>query len=287
MDEPQQIGFTAAESTPRFPHDPKPPQGAPNVIAIVLDDTGFGHLGAFGSDIGTPHLDGLAAGGAPFNRFHVTSLCSPTRASFFTGRNHHAVGMGFLADIPLAFPGYHARLPKTAATLPRLLRDAGYSTMAVGKWHLTPRWQRSAAGPFDSWPLGLGFERYYGFLQGDTNHWTPNLVCDNHYIEPPRRPEEGYHLSEDLADQAVRMVQDQQQGAPGKPFFLYFALGAMHAPHHVAPEWVDPYRGVFDKGWDAWRAELFARQCASGMVPEGTVLTERPELGPGLGRPDG
>ena len=254
MDEPQQIGFTAAESTPRFPHDPKPPQGAPNVIAIVLDDTGFGHLGAFGSDIGTPHLDALAAGGAPFNRFHVTSLCSPTRASFFTGRNHHAVGMGFLADIPLAFPGYNARLPKSAATLPRLLRDAGYSTLAVGKWHLTPRWQRSAAGPFDTWPLGLGFERYYGFLQGDTNHWAPNLVCDNHYIEPPRRPEEGYHLSEDLADQAVRMVQDQQQGAPGKPFFLYFALGAMHSPHHVAPEWVEPYRGVFDKGWDAWRA---------------------------------
>ena len=170
-------------------------------------------------------MDALAAGGAPFNRFHVTSLCSPTRASFFTGRNHHAVGMGFLADIPLAFPGYHARLPKTAAALPRLLRDAGYSTLAVGKWHLTPRWQRSAAGPFDTWPLGLGFERYYGFLQGDTNHWTPNLVCDNHYVEPPRRPEEGYHLSEDLADQAVRMVQDQQQGAPGKPFFLYFALG--------------------------------------------------------------
>ena len=188
MDEPQQIGFTAAESTPRFPHEAKPPAGAPNVIAIVLDDTGFGHLGAFGSDIGTPHLDGLAAGGAPFNRFHVTSLCSPTRASFFTGRNHHAVGMGFLADIPLGFPGYDARLPKTAATLPRLLRDAGYSTMAVGKWHLTPRWQRSAAGPFATWPLGLGFERYYGFLQGDTNHWAPNLVCDNHYIEAPADP---------------------------------------------------------------------------------------------------
>jgi arylsulfatase A-like enzyme len=277
MDEPQQIGLTTAESTPRFPREPRPPTGAPNVIAIVLDDTGFGHLGAFGSDIGTPHLDGLAAGGAPFNRFHVTSLCSPTRASFFTGRNHHAVGMGFLADIPLAFPGYEARLPKSAATLPRVLRDAGYSTLAVGKWHLTPRWQRSAAGPFGTWPLGLGFERYYGFLQGDTNQWTPNLVCDNHYIEPPRRPEEGYHLSEDLADQAVRMVQDQQQGASGKPYFLYFALGAMHAPHHVAPEWVDPYRGVFDKGWDAWREEVFARQLASGMVPDGTVLTERPE----------
>ncbi|MGA2930694.1 MAG: arylsulfatase [Acidimicrobiales bacterium] len=277
MDEPQQIGFTADESTPRFPDDPKPPAGAPNVVVIVLDDTGFGHLGAFGSDIGTPHMDSLAAAGAPFNRFHVTSLCSPTRASFFTGRNHHAVGMGFLADIPLAFPGYHARLPRTAAALPRLLRDAGYSTLAVGKWHLTPRWQRSAAGPFDSWPLGLGFERHYGFLQGDTNHWTPNLVCDNHYIDAPRRPEDGYHLSEDLADQAVRMVQDQQQGAPGKPFFLYFALGAMHAPHQVAPEWVDPYRGLFDKGWDAWREEIFARQVAAGVVPEGTVLTPRPE----------
>src|SRR5580658_1801416 len=272
----QQIGFTPAESTPDFPHDPKPPAGAPNVVAIVLDDTGFGHLGSFGSDIATPHLDGLATRGAPFNRFHVTSLCSPTRASFFTGRNHHAVGMGFLADIPLAFPGYTARLPKSAATLPRLLRDAGYSTLAVGKWHLTPRWQRSAAGPFDTWPLGVGFERHYGFLQGDANHWAPNLVCDNHYIEAPRRPEEGYHLSEDLADQAERMVLDQQHGAPGKPFFLYVALGAMHSPHHVAPEWVAPYRGRFDQGWDAWRKEIFDRQVALGVVPEGTVLTERP-----------
>jgi arylsulfatase A-like enzyme len=276
MDEPQQIGFSAAESVPRFPHEPKPPAGAPNVVAIVLDDTGFGHLGSFGSDIGTPHLDALAADGAAFNRFHVTALCSPTRACFFTGRNHHAVGMGFLADIPLGFPGYHSRLPRSAATLPRLLRDAGYSTMAVGKWHLTPRWQRSAAGPFDTWPLGLGFERYYGFLQGDTNHWAPNLVCDNHYIEAPRPPGEGYHLSEDLVDQAVRMVQDQQHGAPGKPFFLYFALGAMHAPHHVAPEWVDPYRGLFDKGWDAWREEVFARQVAADVGPAGTELTARP-----------
>jgi arylsulfatase A-like enzyme len=276
-DTPQQIGFRVSESTPRFPHDPKPPAGAPNVVAIVLDDTGFGHLGCFGSDIATPHMDRLADGGAAFNRFHVTSLCSPTRASFFTGRNHHAVGMGFLSDIPLGFPGYTARLPKTAATLPRLLRDAGYSTLAVGKWHLTPRWQRSAAGPFDTWPLGIGFERHYGFLQGDANHWAPNLVCDNHYVEAPRRPEEGYHLSEDLADQAIRMVQDQRQAAPGKPFFLYFALGAMHSPHHVAPEWVSPYHGAFDQGWDAWRREVFDRQVARGMVPEGTILTERPE----------
>jgi len=276
MTEHQEIGFTAAESTPDFPHDPKPPAGAPNVVVVVLDDTGFAHLGSFGSDIATPHMDRLAADGAPFNRFHVTALCSPTRACLLTGRNHHAVGMGFLTDVPLGFPGYHGRLPKSAATLPRLLRDAGYSTLAVGKWHLTPRWQRSAAGPFDTWPLGLGFERYYGFLQGDTNQWAPNLVCDNHYTDPPHRPEDGYHLSEDLAEQAIRMVQDQQQAAPGKPYFLYLAFGAMHAPHHVRPEWVEPYRGVFDKGWDAWRDEVFARQLAAGVVPAGTTLTERP-----------
>ena len=178
----------------------------------------------------------------------------------------------------MAFPGYDARLPKSAATLPRLLRDAGYSTMAVGKWHLTPRWQRSAAGPFDTWPLGLGFERYYGFLQGDTNHWTPNLVCDNHYVEPPRRPEEGYHLSEDLADQAVRMVQDQQQGAPGKPYFLYFALGAMHAPApRGARSGSIPTGASSTRGGTPGGTRCSPASCASGMVPEGTVLTERPE----------
>src|SRR5579862_2610194 len=243
---------------------------------IVLDDTGFGHLGAFGSDIATPALDRLAARGLRYNRFHVTALCSPTRACLLTGRNHHAVGMGFLADIPLAYPGYHGRIPSSVPTLPRVLRAAGYSTLAVGKWHLVPRWERSAAGPFDRWPLGLGFERYYGFLQGDTNHWVPNLVSDNHYIEPPARPEDGYHLTEDLARTAVRYVLDQQQAAPGKPFFLYFGLGAMHAPHHVRPEWAAPYAGRFDLGWDRWRQEVFARQLGSGVVPAGTALTERP-----------
>ena len=269
-------GLTVSEATVVRPRENRPPPGAPNVVAIVLDDTGFAHLGSFGSDIATPNMDRLAEGGLRYNRFHVTSLCSPTRASFLTGRNHHAVGMGFLADIPLGFPGYTARIPRTAATLPRILKDAGYNTMAVGKWHLTPRWQRSSAGPFDTWPLGLGFERYYGFLQGDANQWTPNLVCDNHYVDPPSRPEEGYHLSEDLADRASGYVLDQHQAAPEKPFFLYFALGAMHAPHHVAQSWVDPYRGRFDDGWDSWREEVFARQLATGVVPEGTVLTRRP-----------
>lgn len=269
----------------------RPPAGAPNVVAVVLDDVGFAQLGGFGSDIATPNLDRLAGNGLRYNRFHVTALCTPTRAAFLTGRNHHAVGMGFLADIPLAYPGYTARLPRSAATLPRLLRDAGYSTLAVGKWHLTPRFERSAAGPFTQWPLGVGFERYYGFLQGDTNHWAPNLVADNHYVDPPAAPAEGYHLSEDLAGTAIRFMLDQQHAAPGKPFFLYVALGAAHAPHHVTPDWVEPYRGRFDRGWDAWRQDVFERQVSGGVVPAGTRLTERPpwvaawaELEPGARR---
>ncbi|HZA60648.1 MAG TPA: sulfatase-like hydrolase/transferase, partial [Actinomycetota bacterium] len=169
------IGRTIAESTPAFPPRPRPAAGAPHVLVIVLDDLGFAQLGCFGGDIDTPAMDGLAAGGLRYNRFHVTALCSPTRACALTGRNHHAVGMGFLTDLPLGFPGYTGRIPPSAVTLPRILRDAGYSTFAVGKWHLAPRWEQSASGPFDRWPLGLGFERFYGFLGGDTNQWTPDL----------------------------------------------------------------------------------------------------------------
>jgi arylsulfatase A-like enzyme len=269
-------GAWLTTATPQQPRQPRPASGATNIVAIVLDDTGFAQLGCFGSGIATPHMDRLAAGGLRYNRFHVTALCSPTRAAFLTGRNHHAVGMGFLTDIPLAYPGYNGRVPRSAAPLPRLLRDAGYSTLAVGKWHLVPRYERSAAGPFTYWPLGFGFERYYGFLNGDANHWAPVLVRDNHYAEPPAGPGEGYHLSEDLASTAIRYLLDQQQAAPGKPFFLYFALGAAHAPHHVAPEWADQYRGQFEAGWDAWRQDVFTRQLASGVIPQDTVLTPRP-----------
>jgi arylsulfatase A-like enzyme len=271
----QLIARTFRESTPSFPPRPKP-AGAPNVLVVLLDDTGFGQLGAFGSDIATPHIDRLAAEGLRYNRFHVTALCSPSRASLLTGRNHHAVGMGFLCDMPTGFPGYSARLPKTAAALPRLLRDAGYSTMAVGKWHLTPRLDRTASGPFDTWPSGVGFERYYGFLHGDANHWAPTLVADNHYVDPPKSPEDGYHLSEDLADTALRMVFDQQHATPGKPFFLYFATGVAHAPHHAPREWSDAYRGAFDGGWERWRDATFARQVESGVVPAATALPARP-----------
>jgi arylsulfatase A-like enzyme len=270
------IGRTIAESTPAFPPRPLPPQGAPHVLVIVLDDLGFAQLGCFGSDIDTPAIDGLAAGGVRYNRFHVTSLCSPTRACLLTGRNHHAVGMGFLTDLPTGFPGYTGRIPPSAATLPRVLRDAGYGTFAVGKWHLAPRWEQSASGPFDRWPLGLGFERFYGFLGGDTNQWAPALVADNGFVDPPRTPADGYHLSEDLADRAIRFIQDQQQATPGKPFFCYFAPGAVHAPHHAPPAFIDDYRGRFDAGWEAWREATFDRQLAAGIVPNGTRLTERP-----------
>jgi arylsulfatase len=270
------IGRTMAESVPVFEPLPRPRAGAPNVVMIVLDDLGFAQLGCFGADLETPAIDAVAQAGLRFNHFHVTALCSPTRACLLTGRNHHAVGMGFLTDIPIGLPGYNARIPRSAATLPRLLRDAGYSTFAAGKWHLTPRWEQSASGPFTRWPLGLGFERYYGFLNGDTNQWTPELVCDNAFVEPPRRPEEGYHVTEDLADKAMRMIQDQQQATPEKPFFLYFATGATHAPHHAPRPWIERYHRRFDDGWEAWRQRTFARQIEMGIVPEGTTLTPRP-----------
>ncbi len=274
MEHPR-IGRTIAESTPVFTPIVRPPADAPNVLVIVLDDVGFGQLGCFGSDINTPAIDGLAARGLRYNRFHVTAMCSPTRAAMFTGRNHHTVGMGFLTDIPIGFPGYNGRIPKSAAPLPRILRNVGYNTFAVGKWHLAPRWEQSASGPFDRWPLGLGFERYYGFLAGDTNQWTPHLVRDNGFIEPPARPEDGYHLTEDMADQAIRLILDQQQATPDKPFFMYFAPGAMHAPHQAPRDFIDAYSGHFDDGWEAWRERLFTKQLEEGVVPEATKLTAR------------
>ena len=274
------IGRTVPESTPAFEKVARPPKGAPNVVVIVLDDLGFGQLGCFGSDIETPTIDRLAADGLRYRRFHVTALCSPTRAALLTGRNHHAVGMGFLPDVPIGFPGYSGRVPKSAATVARVLRDEGYSTFAVGKWHLTPRWEEHASGPFDRWPLGMGFERYYGFLGGDTNQFAPELVSDNGFVDAPRPPEDGYHVTEDLVDRAIRLVQDQQQVTPDKPFFLYLATGALHAPHQAPPEWIEKYRGRFDQGWERWREETFARQVEAGIVPEGTTLPPRPDWVP-------
>lgn len=263
------VGPRANEQRPR-------PAGQPNVLAIVLDDTGFGQLGCFGSTIETPNIDRLAAEGLRFNRFHVTAMCSPTRAAFLSGRNAHRVGMGFVADIPLDHPGYTSRIPASAATAPRIFRDAGWATRAIGKWHLVRRYERSDAGPFDSWPLGLGFERYYGFLQGDTSQWYPNLVEDNHYLDDSIERPPGYHLTEDLVDRALRDITAVRQQAPGKPTFIYLALGAMHAPHHVPAVWADKYAGAFDQGWDAWRDIVIDRQREFGVVPHDAVASERP-----------
>ena len=270
------LGRTIGESSLGPPTPASQGRRGPNFVVVVLDDVGFSQLNCFGSDVATPNIDRLAAGGLRYNRFHVTALCSPTRASLITGRNHHAVGMGFVPDVPMRMPGYTGRIPRTAATMARHLRDAGYSTMAIGKWHLTPRWDRTASGPFAQWPLGQGFERFYGFLHADTNQWTPNLVSDNHFVDPPRRPDEGYHLTEDLVDVTIRQVADQQHATPDKPFFVYLATGAQHAPHQVPAEWIEPYRHQFDQGWERWRQEAFERQLELGVVPEGTTCTPRP-----------
>src|SRR3954454_20843547 len=272
----QRISTRVADSEPRFIGYPSPAAGAPNVVMVVLDDVGFAQLGCFGAGFDTPNIDRVAADGLRYNRFHVTSVCSSTRAALLTGRNHHAVGMGVTEEAALGFPGYHGRIPRSAASLARGLRDTGYNTLAVGKWHLTPKTEYSAAGPFERWPLGMGFERYYGFLGAETNQWAPELVRDNTHIEPPRTPEEGYHLTEDLVDQTIRMIRDQQQAAARKPFLCYLATGAAHAPHQVTEEWVAPYRGQFDDGWEAWRQRAYDRQVAEGVVPPDTVLTERP-----------
>lgn len=275
MTEPR-IELTARQSVSPPQHHPIP-RGAPNVVMVVLDDIGFSQLGCFGSDLETPTIDRLAGEGLRFSNFHTTALCSPTRASLLTGRNHHRLGLGFLPDLPMRFPGYHGRMPPEAATLAEILRERGWASYGVGKWHLTPRDERTPAGPFDTWPLGKGFERYYGFLGGDANHWTPDLVRDNSFVDPPRRPEDGYHLTEDLVDEAMRMVRDLSVAQPDRPFFLYFATGCGHAPHHVTPEWVEPYRGRFDAGWDAWRDATLARQQQLGIVPAGAELSPRPE----------
>ena len=257
---------------------PKPPSSAPNVVVILLDDVGFGQLGCFGSPIATPNIDRLASHGLRFNRFHVTSICSSTRAALLTGRNHHAVGVGATQETSFALPGYNGRIPRSAATLARILRDNGYNTMAVGKWHLTPQAEYSAAGPFERWPLGMGFERYYGFLGAETNHWSPELVRDNTPIPTPDTP--GYHLTEDLAQQAIDMVRSQQATAPEKPFLLWFATGAAHAPHHVTREWFELYTGAFDEGWEALREGIYRRQLAEGVIPPDTTLTPRPSWVP-------
>ncbi|NOK19411.1 arylsulfatase [Corallococcus carmarthensis] len=270
---PGVIGRTWEQSSPAWPSPLRSKPGAPNVLFIILDDTGFGHLGCYGSPIRTPNLDRLAKGGLLYNNMHTTALCSPTRSCILTGRNHHSNGMATITETSLGYPGYNGTIPFENGFLSEMLLDAGYNTYALGKWHLTPAEQTSAAGPYSRWPLGRGFERFYGFLGGDTHQYYPDLVHDNHASRPPATPEEGYHLTPDLVDRAIDCIADTKQVAPDKPFFLYFATGAMHAPHHVPREWADGYAGQFDDGWDAYRQRVFQKQLELGVLPEGTQLS--------------
>ena len=275
------IGRTVDRSAPAWPEPQRAKEGAPNVLFIILDDTGFGQLGCYGSPIQTPNLDSLASNGLLYRNMHTTALCSPTRSCVLTGRNHHSNAMAGITEISTGFPGYNGNIPHENGLLPEMLLQHGYNTFAVGKWHLTPADQISAAGPYDRWPLGRGFERYYGFLGGDTHQYYPDLTYDNHRVEPPKTPEEGYHLTEDLADKAVGLIADAKQVAPNKPFFLYFATGAMHAPHHVPKEWADKYKGVFDDGWDAYREKTFAKQKELGVIPADAELSRHdPDVKP-------
>jgi arylsulfatase A-like enzyme len=274
---PGVIGPTYRESTPWLPHEAVAPEGAPNILLVVLDDVGFAHLGCYGSDIETPNIDALAAGGLRYTNFHTTAMCSPTRASLLTGRNHHAVGMGTIVDWCTGYPGYQGEVSQRAAMLPAMLGRHGYNSFASGKWHLMRMRDSTAAGPFHNWPLGRGFDRFYGFMGATTDQFDPEIVVDNRAVSNPQPP--GYHLSEDLVDQMIGFVRDQQSAAPGKPFFGYLAFGACHAPIQAPQANVDKYRGRFDDGWDVARTRWFQRQVDLGIVPPGTELTERcPEV---------
>ncbi len=270
---PGVIGRTIEESSPAWPEPRRAREGAPNVLFIVLDDTGFGQLGAYGAPMETPNLDRLAADGLTYNNMHTTALCSPTRSCILTGRNHHSNAMACITEGSTGYPGSNGYIPFENGFLSEMLLNEGYNTYAVGKWHLTPADQISAAGPYDRWPLGRGFERFYGFLGGETHQYYPELVYDNHQVEPPAAPEDGYHVTEDLVDKAIGFIADAKQVAPNKPFFMYFCPGAMHAPHHVRKEWADRYAGAFDDGWEAYREHVFERQKELGIVPADAELS--------------
>ena len=268
-----QVGRTVDESVPGWDPPKQPPEAAPNVVVIVLDDTGFAHLGCYGSDIDTANIDRLAAGGLRYTNFHTTALCSPTRACLLTGRNHHSVGMRFVSNVDSGFSNCRGVIAPSAATMAEMLREHGYGTFALGKWHLATLEDCSPAGPMDHWPLQRGFDRYYGFMGGATDQYSPELTVDNHPIDPPN--EAGYHVSEDIVDQAIAMISAHQSSAPGNRFFTYLAFGATHSPHQAPAEYVEKYRGRYDDGWDAVRQRWFERQLELGVVPEGTKLAPR------------
>jgi arylsulfatase A-like enzyme len=254
----------------------RPPAGAPNVLFVLLDDVGFGASSVFGGPCRTPTAERLAVDGLRYNRFHTTALCSPSRAAFLSGRNHHAVGMGGITEIATSAPGYNSLRPNTCAPLAEILKLNGYSTAQFGKCHEVPVFETTPIGPYHHWPTGSGFEHFFGFIGGENNQYYPALYDGTTPVEPDRTPEEGYHLMEDLADKAIGWIRQQKSTAPDKPFFLYFAPGATHAPHHVPKDWIDKYTGKFDQGWDKVREETFARQKQLGVIPPDCELTNRP-----------
>ena len=267
------IGTTYKNSEPWWPEPAAAPQSAPNIITIVLDDVGFSDIGCYGSEIATPHMDSLAAGGVRYSNFHVTSMCSPTRACLLTGRNAHAVGVGIIAEWSGGYPGYQGKVTRRASTIPEILRDHAYGTYAIGKWHLTNIADYGSAGPHDDWPIGRGFGRWYGFHGALADQWNPELYKDNRPIE--LNPGPGYHLSTDLVDHAIGDIRDHITAAPQRPFFLYLAFGACHWPHHVPREYIDRNRGRYDVGWDIIREERLKKQLTLGVVPHGTILAPR------------
>jgi arylsulfatase A-like enzyme len=275
-----ELPFDAKDPEARFaPIEPLlPPDGAPNVLIVLIDDAGFGASSAFGGPCRTPIAERLAAGGLRYNRFHTTALCAPTRAALLCGRNHHTVGMGVITELATSAPGYNSIRPNTCAPLAQTLRLNGYSTAQFGKCHEVPVWQTSPLGPFDAWPTGGGgFEYFYGFIGGETNQYYPAIYEGTTPVEPETTPEEGYHFTADMTDKAIRWIRQQKSLMPDKPFFVYYAPGATHAPHHVPTEWSDKYKGRFDGGWDALREEIFERQKELGVVPPEAELTARHE----------
>ncbi|NLP84664.1 sulfatase-like hydrolase/transferase [Microbacterium sp. CFH 90308] len=270
------INLDVRDSVPDWsPYElPRAPEGAPNVLVVLYDDTGMASWSPYGGRINMPTLDRLAENGLTYTQWHTTSICSATRSTFLTGRNHHANGMGVIMEATNGFPGYSGRLPKECATLGQVLQDNGYSTFWVGKNHNVPEEDLSSGGSKSQWPLAIGFDRFYGYLGGETNQWYPDLVEDNRFIEQPYTPEEGYHLSKDLADQAIRMIRDQKASNPSKPWFTWYCPGANHAPHQAPQEYIDKYKGMFDDGYDAYRTWVLERMVDRGILPADTELTE-------------
>ncbi len=270
---PGKIGRTVDGSTPAWPAPQRAKDGAPNILFFVLDDVGYGQLSSFGGLVETPNIDRVANSGLRYANMHTTALCSPTRSCILTGRNHHSSGVACVMELATGYPGYDGRMPFENGMLPEMLLGHGYNTFCIGKWHLSPAEENTAAGPFHRWPLGRGFERFYGFLGGETNQWYPDLTQDNMSVPPPKSPEEGYHLSDDLANKAISMILDAHVNAPEKPFFMYYAPGAAHAPHHVPKEWADRYAGKFDAGWGAYREQVFTNQKEIGLFDPDAVLS--------------